>query len=166
MILRFELADPRALLILFSVLLATLEYFSGIIFLTTNLSEGIDDAVLSRIDIHIPYPHLTYDTRRALWEDFINLPMGEAFMSHQSNALVSSDDLDNLATWEVNGRHIKHAVKNARKWCYAKGIALTCKALETGLMMTAPNCARAAEGGVTGANPRKRRREVTDTDQT
>ena len=50
--------------------LRRLEYYSGILFLTTNRVGTFDEAFMSRIDIPIYYPDLTDDQRLTIWHNF------------------------------------------------------------------------------------------------
>ncbi|KAK1144153.1 hypothetical protein N8T08_005815 [Aspergillus melleus] len=53
---------------LVSVFLRMLEYYTGILFLTTNLPGSIDEAFKSRIHISLYYPHLSKETTLKIWE--------------------------------------------------------------------------------------------------
>ncbi|KGO73980.1 ATPase, AAA-type, core [Penicillium italicum] len=53
---------------LVSVFLRELEYFDGVLFLTTNLPGGIDEAFKSRIHMTLYYPHLNESDTRAIWK--------------------------------------------------------------------------------------------------
>lgn len=53
---------------LVSVFLRELEYFDGVLFLTTNLPGGIDEAFKSRIHITLYYPHLDENDTIAIWK--------------------------------------------------------------------------------------------------
>ncbi|PWY87579.1 hypothetical protein BO70DRAFT_427501 [Aspergillus heteromorphus CBS 117.55] len=53
---------------LVSVFLRMLEYYTGILFLTTNLPGSIDEAFKSRIHISLYYPHLKRDTTLKIWD--------------------------------------------------------------------------------------------------
>ncbi|KAI0419362.1 P-loop containing nucleoside triphosphate hydrolase protein [Xylaria grammica] len=91
---------------LVSIFLVLLEYYTGVLILTTNRTSGIDPAFESRIDISMTYNPLTKDTRREIWSNFIRrLP--------SSAADLHDKDLDSLAEWPLNGRQIKSAVKTA-----------------------------------------------------
>jgi hypothetical protein len=57
---------------LVSVFLRELEYYDGILFLTTNLPGSIDEAFRSRIHISLYYPHLNEKTALAIWKVNIN----------------------------------------------------------------------------------------------
>ncbi|KAI9041896.1 uncharacterized protein KD926_006442 [Aspergillus affinis] len=53
---------------LVSVFLRMLEYYTGILFLTTNLPGSIDEAFKSRIHISLYYPHLSKETTLKIWD--------------------------------------------------------------------------------------------------
>jgi SpoVK/Ycf46/Vps4 family AAA+-type ATPase len=54
-----------------SVFLRSLEYYAGILFLTTNRVGGIDPAFKSRIHMSLFYPRLDFAATRKLYEVFI-----------------------------------------------------------------------------------------------
>lgn len=49
---------------LVSVFLRRLEYFRGILVLTTNRVQNFDEAILSRVHIHLKYDGLSVDARK------------------------------------------------------------------------------------------------------
>ena len=53
---------------LVSVFLRKLEYFQGVMFLTTNRVKSFDDAIKSRITLALRYDSLPPATRRIIWE--------------------------------------------------------------------------------------------------
>jgi hypothetical protein len=81
------------------VFLRLMDYFRGIMFLTTNRIEVIDDAVLSRITINIKYPDFTIETRKKIWE----LKLEDAGLSINS--------MDRLIKLNMNGRQIRNMVR-------------------------------------------------------
>jgi hypothetical protein len=70
---------------LVSVFLRQIEYYSGIMFLTTNLPGSIDEAFKSRIHISLYYPHLNEETAMAIWK--VNLRRLQATASKCSEEL-------------------------------------------------------------------------------
>ncbi|KAI3531281.1 ATPase [Colletotrichum costaricense] len=54
-----------------SMLLRTLEYFEGTLFLTTNRVGTIDSAFMSRIHLALSYEPLSEAARRQLWDTWI-----------------------------------------------------------------------------------------------
>ncbi|OTB07005.1 hypothetical protein M426DRAFT_71950 [Hypoxylon sp. CI-4A] len=91
---------------LVSVFLRLLEYYKGLLFLTTNRVSAIDTAFESRIDLIIPYGDLDQTARRQVWVNFANILVGG---THE----LGDADFDELSRRELNGRQIKNAVKTA-----------------------------------------------------
>jgi hypothetical protein len=56
---------------LVSIFLRELEYFRGIIFLTTNLYSTIDSAFRSRVSLHLLFKPLAADAREMVWRKFL-----------------------------------------------------------------------------------------------
>lgn len=90
-----------------SVFLRLLEYYPGILFLTTNRSSHLDAAVYSRVSLPIHYPRLPEASLRQVWQNHLQLNEVE----HQDY------DLDRLAReaneHKLNGRQIKNCVRQA-----------------------------------------------------
>jgi hypothetical protein len=86
---------------LVAVFLRKLEYFPGIMLLTTNRVTEFDDAVQSRIHIGLAYSPLGLDTRKSIWENFLKKPNGQG-------RVVSFPDtrLQDLAERKLNGRQV------------------------------------------------------------
>ena len=89
---------------LVSIFLRMVEYYEGVLFLTTNRIKNIDDAFHSRIHVAMRYPELTCDSRRKIWARFVE---------EGGNGLTQAD-LAELAREELNGRQIKNVLKTAR----------------------------------------------------
>ncbi|OTA64797.1 P-loop containing nucleoside triphosphate hydrolase protein [Hypoxylon sp. EC38] len=88
-----------------SIFLRMMEYYTGILFLTTNRVESIDHAFQSRIDLFLPYNDLSKQARRHVWEGLL------ARLGHTLD--VTEEALDNLSELHLNGREIKNIVKSA-----------------------------------------------------
>lgn len=99
-----------------SIFLRTLEFYEGILFMTTNCPDNIDPAFQSRIHVSMEYLPLTMTSRRQIWCNFLKL-------SSQS-AGFSKEDLDYLASVPLNGRQIKNTLKMARLLASRKKMAL------------------------------------------
>ncbi|ETN37302.1 uncharacterized protein HMPREF1541_08293 [Cyphellophora europaea CBS 101466] len=93
-----------------SVFLRKLEYYRGIMFLTTNRIHAIDEAFKSRIHIAIRYPDLDASTRRSIWQN--HLKRAADFYQHGVN--VGPQELDQLSQKTLNGREIRNIVKSAQ----------------------------------------------------
>lgn len=90
-----------------SVFLRTLEYFRGIMFLTTNRVKEFDDAIRGRISVALYYGPLGFSTRRALWKSFLKKADATALGTQYKPA-----DLERLAERETNGRQVSFETKS------------------------------------------------------
>ncbi|KAF8244609.1 P-loop containing nucleoside triphosphate hydrolase protein [Wilcoxina mikolae CBS 423.85] len=91
-----------------AVFLHHLEYFQGIIFLTSNRVDGFDCAVKSRIHLLLGYNAPDLDARRMLWKQMLgNIPPEEAvFDIEEALAMVES--------YPFTGREISNATNTLR----------------------------------------------------
>ena len=110
---------------LVSIFLRILEYYEGILFLTTNRVDNIDAAFQSRIHISMQYGELSTSSRRHVWVNFLNAS------SKGRKHMFSEGDLDKLASYEMNGREIKNVLKTAQLLASKKGNVLSCKDVES-----------------------------------
>jgi SpoVK/Ycf46/Vps4 family AAA+-type ATPase len=144
---------------LVSIFLRELEYFRGIIVLTTNLYNTIDTAFRSRVNIHLLFNTLSPEHRVILWKKFLErLPLMKEHQTIDSSAdapvkrsnravdFLSEDDLKELAQWDLNGREIKNAIKTVKSWCDAKSYVMNLSRLESGIRVTSPNTGKKAAG--------------------
>ncbi|KAH8600167.1 ATPase [Bisporella sp. PMI_857] len=99
-----------------SIFLRTLEFYEGILFMTTNCPDNIDPAFQSRIHISMEYLPLTMMSRRHIWCNFLKLS--------SQGAGFSKEDLDYLASVPLNGRQIKNILKMARLLASRKKMVL------------------------------------------
>ncbi|KAH8882090.1 P-loop containing nucleoside triphosphate hydrolase protein [Thozetella sp. PMI_491] len=109
---------------LVSVFLQHLEYFEGIIFLTTNRVECIDPAFQSRIHLSLTYPELTRELRHKIWKNFIRT------MKVDTSSITDAH-LDKYASIDMNGRQIKNSVKMAGLLATKENHHLTPEHVET-----------------------------------
>lgn len=93
-----------------SVFLRKLEYYRGIMFLTTNRIHSFDEAFKSRIHIAIRYPDLDTAARRSIWVNFLK----KANEIYQHGVDVSKEEVDELSEKKLNGREIRNIVKSAQ----------------------------------------------------
>ncbi|EME88151.1 uncharacterized protein MYCFIDRAFT_201419 [Pseudocercospora fijiensis CIRAD86] len=97
---------------LVAVFLRLLEYYAGIMLLTTNRASSIDTAFQSRIHLSITYPKLTQASRKAIWQTFTD--PREPSEKHYTDDPISEDQLDTLSKMDLNGREIKSIARSAR----------------------------------------------------
>ncbi|TKA70806.1 hypothetical protein B0A49_06344 [Cryomyces minteri] len=96
---------------LVSIFLRLLEYFQGILFLTTNRVETFDDAFQSRIHVALRYGELTTKAKKAVWKLFLEKVRA---MEGVDTIPFKDSDYDTLARHSMNGRQIKNAVRTAQ----------------------------------------------------
>ncbi|GJC78805.1 hypothetical protein ColLi_01643 [Colletotrichum liriopes] len=106
---------------LVSIFLRQLEYFQGILFLTTNRVETFDDAFQSRIHIALRYESLTQKAKKSIFKIFVERVR---VLERVNLKPFSEEDYDNLAKHDLNGRQIKNTVRTAQALAVNKGEAL------------------------------------------
>ncbi|ROV88968.1 hypothetical protein VMCG_10160 [Cytospora schulzeri] len=99
-----------------SVFLRVLEYYAGILFLTTNRVATFDDAFKSRIHIPIRYTDLDIKSRLQIWRSFCKKVPG--------GVDISDDEYEILAEHDLNGRQIKNVIKAAESLAAFDKVAL------------------------------------------
>jgi hypothetical protein len=106
-----------------SVFLRHIEYYQGILFLTTNRVRVFDDAFLSRVHVALHLPDLSLSSKHQIWTAFLR----KINASH----LISEEEVARLAARQnVNGRQIKNAARTAKSLALARGQELSIVHLE------------------------------------
>jgi SpoVK/Ycf46/Vps4 family AAA+-type ATPase len=123
---------------LVSVFLRTLEYYDGILILTSNRVGTFDEAFKSRIQLALHYENLGLTQRRQIWENFAmrlealqheeGKDGGEGKERIDSRAIL--EGVGDLAKHEMNGRQIRNAITTARQLALFKKERLGVKHLE------------------------------------
>ena len=108
---------------LVSVFLRMLEYYEGILVLTSNRVGTFDEAFKSRIQLALHYPSLGPYQRLRIWENFIDRL--ESFKDDSIDIADLRDNLDALKEEKMNGRQIRNAITTARQYAQWKGKTLT-----------------------------------------
>ncbi|KAF3353432.1 hypothetical protein VdG1_08099 [Verticillium dahliae VDG1] len=98
---------------LVTVFLRVLEYYEGILMLTSNRVGTFDEAFKSRIQVAIHYDNLSKKARKAIWRNFFD--MIEDSPQEDVNMPELERRLDELAAEEMNGRQIRNALRTARQ---------------------------------------------------
>lgn len=81
------------------VFLRLLEYYQGVLFLTTNRSDNIDKAFYSRISLALHYNPLTQEARETVWSNLLKIYGIEGI------------DPKSLSKFDINGRKIKNVIR-------------------------------------------------------
>lgn len=84
--------------------LRLLDYYRGILFLTTNRADVLDHAVLSRVMLRLDYPDLDHQARTVIWKT----------MLESAGLTLSEGSLDELAQTDINGRQIRNLTRLAK----------------------------------------------------
>ncbi|KZT64964.1 P-loop containing nucleoside triphosphate hydrolase protein [Daedalea quercina L-15889] len=95
-----------------AVFLRHLEYYRGILFLTTNRVKTFDPAFLSRIHVALSFKELTKEAKLSIWK---------AFLRKVSMDDLPATELDDLVGRGVNGRQIKNATRTAISLAKSRG---------------------------------------------
>jgi hypothetical protein len=111
-----------------SIFLRTLEYYEGILFLTTNRATSIDPAFESRIHISLEYPPLDAEARVAIWRGFLG--RADDVVAGKSHA-VTPDEVTQLSELNLNGRQIKNILKTANLLACHRSDVLSMEHLRT-----------------------------------
>lgn len=92
-----------------------MEYFSGLLFLTTNRVGQIDDAFMSRVHVAIGYEGLTHEARQKIWIGFfkkLKKDRGDkVFIGKNAQEYILNDE--DVRKIELNGREIRNALQTA-----------------------------------------------------
>ncbi|KAL8408299.1 hypothetical protein RB594_006918 [Gaeumannomyces avenae] len=103
---------------LVSIFLRQLEYFQGILFLTTNRVQTFDDAFQSRIHIALRYDKLTPQAKKAIFKIFVERVR---VLEKVDLMPFTEEDYTTLARHDLNGRQIKNTVRTAQALAVNKG---------------------------------------------
>lgn len=97
---------------LVSVFLRILEYYDGILILTSNRVGIFDEGFKSRIQVALHYENPDRPARKKIWQNFLD-------MLEEDEENVNFDEiklhLDDLAGTELNGRQIRNVLTTARQ---------------------------------------------------
>lgn len=88
------------------VFLRLLEYFPGILFLTTNRIRNFDEAFFSRITYAIEFTDQTIEDRAKVWTNLLSAAKIEC----------TPEQINSLATNAINNRQVKTCITNAQRF--------------------------------------------------
>jgi hypothetical protein len=118
------LADYRR-----KVFLRMIEYYEGVMLLTTNQVQDFDRTFQSKPHVAIHDPQLAFVSRRALWRASIVRGCDGFTLDW-----LSDQKLDHSAKVELNGRQIKNVVKTAHAIAKTSGPPLETVHTQSSLM--------------------------------
>lgn len=102
-----------------AVFLRVLEYYDGILILTSNSVGTFDQAFKSRIQLAIHYEALSSWQRRKIWRNFFDRIKELNPKELEYDQLC--DNINDLAKEDMNGRQIRNVITTARQLAQYKG---------------------------------------------
>lgn len=87
-----------------------LEYYRGIVFLTTNRLGTIDAAFQSRVSLGIKYGPLLIEQREQIWRNLLDR-LGPSEIEGRQEIMSC---IDAIKQWELNGRQIRNVLRMAQ----------------------------------------------------
>ncbi|KAG0616487.1 hypothetical protein M758_5G119300 [Ceratodon purpureus] len=96
-----------------AIFLRLLEYYRGVLFLTTNRVASLDDAILSRISIFLRYHRISVAQGEAIWRNLL------------ARAQILNPDLSLFSSYSLNGREIRICIRSAQVLVRSSGEELT-----------------------------------------
>jgi len=105
-----------------------LEYYKGVLFLTTNRVSTFDQAFESRIHLKLHYPDLNIKARKAIWITLLQ--------KSQPPANFNVEEIAELAKYDINGRQIKNTVKTSQLFAASKNELLSASHIHSVLRIT------------------------------
>lgn len=91
--------------------LRALEFYDGILFLSTNRVGTFDDAILSRVHVQLHYPELDLDQRSKLWNNLIEKLESERSSIQVKYGVHEYLESNKLSKYEMNGKEIRNGKK-------------------------------------------------------
>ncbi|KAK1046578.1 hypothetical protein LTR74_017919 [Friedmanniomyces endolithicus] len=106
---------------LVSTFLRLIEFYDGILILTTKRVGTFDEAFKSRIQLALRYHPLNNSQRKKIWTNFLNRLSS---VEEQMELPQIQARLDELARIPINGREIRNTLNTARQLARFQGIPL------------------------------------------
>ncbi|KAH8663645.1 hypothetical protein BGZ60DRAFT_411777 [Tricladium varicosporioides] len=121
-----------------SVFLRVLDYFDGILILSTNRVGAFDEAFISRVQLSLLFKPFDETQRSLIWEVFLRQlspdefrwvgeynPRGKPDLGNGENRDTGSLQLAELAKVQMNGREIRNAISTAKQLALYRGEQMT-----------------------------------------
>lgn len=108
-----------------------IDYYQGIVIITTNRVSRFDGSLMPRIDITLGLPPLDGGRRVAIWHNQIQDLFDEGYINASQVADLRTHAQKNWSQEDLNGHQIKKAIKTARIVAEKKGKMLGFMEIET-----------------------------------
>ncbi|MCJ1308633.1 hypothetical protein MMC25_002286 [Agyrium rufum] len=99
---------------LVSAFLRSMEYYRGILFLTTNRVGHMDPAIMSRVHVVLKYNPLNDDQRKKIWKQFVEKlekDREDIYIDDRAWQYITAESTMKRVVW--NGREIRNAFQTA-----------------------------------------------------
>lgn len=106
---------------LVSIFLRTLEYFNGVLFLTTNRVGTFDQAFQSRVHVTLGLPSLDRQRRTSVWAIFLQDLATKGAITDAHYNILTKMVTQEWSKEKLNGRQIRNAVRTALVLAEKKG---------------------------------------------
>lgn len=116
---------------LVSIFLRTLEYFNGVLFLTTNRVGAFDQAFQSRIHVTLGLPSLDQQRRTSVWAIFLQDLAAKHVITDTHHKVLTKKVSEKWSKEKLNGRQIRNTVRTALVIAEKKGVMVGEKEFET-----------------------------------
>jgi len=111
--------------VLHEVFLRQLEYFQGIVFLTSNRGTGFDPAIKSRIHLFLQFAPPDIKTRQSLW----TLRLGK--LDPEERNFDTNEAIEIVQNANMNGREISNALNTIRTLAREEGKKISLEHFQT-----------------------------------
>ncbi|KAK8029088.1 inactive ATP-dependent zinc metalloprotease FTSHI 3 [Apiospora marii] len=112
-----------------SVFLRNLEYFQGIMLLTTNRLASFDPAFQSRIHFCLEYPDLAPEARAGIWRIFLS----KITKSTDLDVQVGEPEIQELSSLTLNGRQIKNVMSISKTFAQNRKTDITLDTIQNAI---------------------------------
>ena len=104
-----------------------MEYYQGILFLTSNFGTLFDEAILDRVHLFVEFTPMTPELRARIWKTMVSTNVGATTLPDHST--WGSEIYTALGQFDINGRTIKNFVRTAVSFAKAEGQSLNIRHL-------------------------------------
>lgn len=108
-------------LLTIAVFLRTLEYYDGILILTSNRVATFDEAFSSRIQVSLHFPLLDRPSRKQIWLNFLAMLRED---EEEVDFAGLERHIEELSDIELNGRQIRNILTTARQLAMYKRVTM------------------------------------------
>ena len=114
-----------------SIFLRELEYYQGILILTTNRLKTFDSAFQSRIHFCLQYPDLNDEGRESIWRNFLD----RAKQNPKLTVDIDDEGYRSLGALDLNGRQIKNVMSVSQSVATKRNQLITLASIKSAIKL-------------------------------